>query len=287
MNKKIVFSALVNIFMLSSIGCITTTVKPVDVFVKSEDAAVAKLGDDIDSQYIALYNKKIGVFYFTTLNWDVTPAGKRISNELADFLSKKGRLKIIPRREFDRIMRTQAVEKASIFDIDSIQKLREELPVDIIITGTIIPSAGMVEIDLNVVDVESERIRLTTGVRMPITSEFVHRENADLYQLYKKSPEKVEDMNRCYYVLKWMKTNQPLVFLLVTFTGNEWKSVKKTNAVLNEKLNVRKQRYDQERPDVIKKIKHLKSGLKLIYKYEPRRTKDIRRWKRDLLDKMK
>lgn len=285
-SASVIFSLCVTLVMAPA-GCITTVIKPADVVVGSEDAAIAKLGDDVRSVSIILHNKRIGIFYFTTLDWQTIDAGKRISNKLADYLTRKGGLMIIPRTELDAIIKTQAIEQASIFDVEAMRKRGKALTLDVFIIGTVAQAGGTVEIELKAVDVAAGRLMLLSGVRMPATGEFTSDDNPEIVQLNKKSPEKIAVMNKTYFVLKWMKANQPLVFLLAVVKDSEMKSLRVTNAVLSGKLAIRKERYQQERPDVMKKIKRLQYGLSLMDRYEPQRFTEIMKLRKELLDRMK
>jgi hypothetical protein len=287
MKSGSVILSLYAVIVVATTGCITTVVRPADVLVSSEDAAITKLGDDIYSFRVIMNNKRIGIFYFTTLDWRIVDAGKRISGRLGDYLARKGGLRMIPRAELDAIMKTQAIEQASIFDVEAIQKRGKALPVDAIIIGTVAQADGTVEIGLKVVDVATGRLMLLTGVRMPAAGEIISQANPEIVQLNKKSPEKITAMNKTYFLLQWMKSNQPLVFLLAVVEDREMKILRTTNTVLAGKLARRKERYRQERPDVIKKIRNLQDGLSLMERYESQRFSEIINWKKELLARMK
>ncbi|MBN2161196.1 MAG: hypothetical protein JW807_17545 [Spirochaetes bacterium] len=268
-------------------GCVTTVYRAADITVKNEQEAVRKLCDDIYFLRLNLQDKRIGVFYFSSLNWEVPPAGKRISQKLANYLAAKGDLSMIPRAELDRIMKIQAIEKASIFDVEAIQRKGKVLPVDVIIMGSIGPAESTVPISIKMVDVRSGRLMLVSGVRMPATAEFASKEDEALLALYKKSPRKIVDMNKTYYSLSWMKSRQPLVFLLAVLSDNEVKTLKTTNKILSSKLAIRRNRYKEDRPDVIKKIKALEEGVDMMSRYEPKRFDEIMKWKKELLLRMR
>jgi hypothetical protein len=279
--------ALSIMLILAFTGCITTVVRPANGVIGTEDAAVAKLGDDIYSLRLFLRDKKIGIVYFTTLDWQILDAGRRISGKLADYLARKGGLVIIPRTELDAKMKTQAIEKATMFDVEAIQKSRKSLPADVMVYGIVMQDMGTVRIELKVVDIATGRIILLSGVRMPSSGEFSSLEKPEMLELYKKSPDKITDINKTFFLLQWMKINQPLVFLLVVIENSEMKTVHVTNKVLYGKLEKRKERYQHERPDVIKKITALRDGLSLIKRYDQQRFGEIIRLKKELLARMK
>ncbi|HOT45732.1 MAG TPA: hypothetical protein PLM53_14920 [Spirochaetota bacterium] len=268
-------------------GCVTTVYRPAVGVIGTEDAAVEKLGDDIRSIRLVLKDKKIGIFYFTTLDWQIIDAGKRISGKLIDYLTSKRELTIIPRIEADAKMKTQAIEQARIFDIDAMRITRRELPVDVIVIGTLMQDMGTVRIELKAIDVATGRLMLVSGVRMPASGEFSAQEKPELTALYKKSPEKIMVINRTYFLLQWMKEKQPLVFLLAVVGDSEMKALRSSNAVLTEKLDRRRGRYQQERPDVMKKIISLQEGLSLMERYDQQRFGEIMKLKKELLGRMK
>ncbi len=287
MKRGSVIVAASIILVISLTSCITTVVRPANGVVGSEDTAIAKLGDDILFIKMLLANKKIGVLNFTTLDWQILDAGKRISNRLTDYLARKQGLAVVPRAVLDAKMKTQAVEQASLYDVETMQKSRKSLPVDVFVIGTVMQDMGTVKIDLKVVDVATGRLMLLSSVRMPASGEFNSQDKPEMIELYKKSPDKITDINKSYYLLRWMKEKQPLVFLLVTLNTSEMKALAATNTVLTGKLDRRKGRYQKERPDVIKKIMALQHGLSLMERYDQQRFIEIMKLKRELLGKMK
>ncbi len=268
-------------------GCVTTVYRPAVGVTGTEEAAVEKLGDDIRSIKLILKDKKIGIFYFTTLDWQIIDAGKRISGRLINYLASKGDLAIVPRAEADAKMKTQAIEQARIFDIDSMRITRRELPVDVIVIGTLVQDMGTVRVELKVIDVATGRLMLVSGARMPASGEFSAQEKPELTALYKKSPEKIMVINRSYFLLQWMKEKQPLVFLLAVLSDSEMKALRTANAVLAGKLDIRNGRYERERPDVINKINSLKYGMSLMERYDQQRFGEIMKLKKELLARMK
>lgn len=265
-------------------GCTSTVYRSADVLADSEDRAIAKLGDDIDSQSIRLLNKKVGVFYFTTLDWTASAPGNRISGKLSDYLEKTGKLRIVPRSELDRMIKREVTEQSGMYEVEFLKKKAGTISLDYVIYGTVDNAGDAVDIMVRMVDVKTGRWLLVTGVRMPVAGEFTGKVNPDLLLLNRKSPQKVIAMNKTYHTLAWLKTRQPLVFLLVVLKDEEVKSLVNGPTLLGSKLKVRKERYRRDRPDVIEKIGVLKDGLALINRYAPQRASDIARWKKNLLN---
>lgn len=265
-------------------GCASTVSRSPDLLAESEDKALTMLGDDINAHHVRLLNQKVGVFNFTSMDWTTSAAGKRISARLYDYLKKTGKLRMVPRTELERMMKKEAIEQAGMYDTDVLQKRDGMVPVDAVVFGTIENAGDAYEIVVRVMDVKTGRRLLLTGVRMPPTGEITSKASPDLLLLNRKSPGKVIAINRTYYMLAWMKARQPLVFLLVVLKDSEVESLETGGTVLGAKLKVRKDRYQRERPEVIEKIGILKDGLALINRYAPRRSSDIARWKKELLD---
>ncbi len=284
-GSAVVILSIMLVMALS--GCITTVVKPTGAVIGTEDAAVTKLGDDILSLKFMLKNKKFGIFYFTTLDWQVIDAGKRISGKLANYLAGKGGLTVIPRAVLDAKMRTQAIEQARIFDVDTMRGKEKTLPVDVIVIGTLMQDMDMVRIELKAVDLATGRLILLSGVRTPSSGEISAQDKPEMTRLYKKSPEKITDINKTFFLLQWMKEKQPLVFLLVVVKKSEMKALRTTNTVLYGKLEKRKARYERERPDVMKKIMAMQDGLSLMERYDQQRFGEIMKLKKELLGRMK
>src|SRR5512145_1475080 len=90
--------------------------------VGSEDAAIARLGDDIRFHKVLLARKRIGVFYFTTLDWRIVDAGRRLSGKLNDYLAAKGGLTLVSLAKLDALMKSSAIEHATMYDIDAVRK---------------------------------------------------------------------------------------------------------------------------------------------------------------------
>ncbi len=273
------------IFTLSLSSCASLT-RPAAV-VGSEDAAIARLGDDIRFHKVLLARKRIGVFYFTTLDWRIVNAGRRLSGKLTNYLAARGGLALVPWAKLDALMKNSAIEQATIYDIDAVRRSGGAIPVDAIIYGTIVHDGGMVTIETRVIDVDTGRQILVSAVRMPASGEMALNDKAELLQLYRKSPESVTAMNKAYFLLYWMKANQPLVYLLVTLNKKEMEPLQKTHAVLYGKLQKRHKRYSQDRPDVIKKINTLKAGVSLMERHDQQRFDDVMKWKKELLARMR
>lgn len=277
---------IISIMLVLSLSSCASLTRPAAV-VGSEDAAIARLGDDIRFHKVLLARKRIGVFYFATLDWRIVDAGKRLSAKLTSYLAARGDLTLVPWARLDALMKSHAIEQATIYDIDAVRRSGQPLPVDAIIYGTIVHDGGMVTIETRVIDVNTGRQILVSAVRMPASGEMSLNEKAELLQLYRKSPESVTAMNKAYFLLHWMKANQPLVYLLVTAGEKEMESFKTSNTVLYGKLKKRKNRYNQDRPDVIKKINTLKAGVSLMERHDQQRFDDVMKWKKELLARMR
>ncbi len=265
-------------------GCVSMVSRPVDLFVESEEKAIAMLGDDINTLYLRLLNKKVGVFYFTRLDWTASAAGKRISDSLDKYLKKKGKLRMVSRSELGRMFMNEVVEQAGMYNTDVLKKQAGTVPVDAVVYGTIENAGDAYEIMLRVMDVKTGRRLLLTGVSIPSTGEITSKADPDMLLLNRKSPDKVIAINKTYYTLAWLKARQPLVFLLVVLKDNNVKSLVSGSTLLGARLKVRLERYKRERPEIMQKIEILKDGLSLINRYEPQRSSDITRWKKELLD---
>ncbi len=288
MKSGSVLVALSIILVMAFSGCATTVNKPAGNVVGTEDAAVAKLGDDILSLRLMQFkDKRIGIFYFTTLDWQILDPGKRISNKLTGYLTRKGGIKIVPLAEVQEKMKIQAIELARIYDVDAKGVSGNTRLPDVIVSGIMIQDMGTVTIDMKAMDLATGRVILLSGVRIPATGEFSTLDKPELTALYKKSPEKITQINKSFYMLKWMKDNQPLVFMLVTVKNKEMKELRKNKTVLYGKMEKRKSRYERERPDVMKKITALVDGLSLMERYDQPRFGEVMQWKKALLARMK
>ena len=266
-------------------GCSTVIVRPADFVAESEDKAIAMLGDDINSLSVQLLNKKVALFHFTTLDWKTIAAGKRISDRLGDYLAKKGKLVMLSRAEMERLFRNEVAEREGMYDPEALHQHGGTLPVDAIIYGTVDNAGAAMELMVRVMDVKTGKRLLLTGVRMPSTGEIAEKTSEDMLILNRKSPDRVIELNKTYYMLKWMMAKQPLVFMLVVLSDKELRSLESGKTVLGEKLRVREDRYKRERPEIMQKIASLKDGFSLIRRYAPQRLEEITRLKKEFLAK--
>jgi hypothetical protein len=266
-------------------GCSTVISRPASFVAGSEEKAVAILGDDINALSVQLLNKKVGVFYFTAMDWTASAVGKRVSGRLDEYLGKARKLNIVSRPELERLFKKEAAEQAGMYDPEALQQRGGMLPLEAVVYGTVDNAGDAYEITARVLEVRTGKTLLLTNVRMPATGEISTKLNPDMLALNRKSPEKVIAMNKAYYVLSWMKDRQPLVFLLVVLDDRELRSLESGTTVLGRKLKVREDRYRRERPEIMQKIESLKDGLALVNRYEPQRFAEITRWKKEFLSK--
>jgi hypothetical protein len=264
-------------------GCSTVISRPTSFVAESEEKAIAILGDDINTLSVQMLNKKVGVFYFTSVDWTASAVGKRVSGRLDDYLVKKKKLNMVSRPELERLFKKEAAEQAGMYDPEALQRQSGSLPLEAVVYGTVDNAGSSYEITVRVLEVRTGKTILLTGVRMPSTAEITTKPNPDMLALNRKSPDKVIAINKAYYVLSWMKERQPLVFLLVVLGDKELRSLEAGTTVLGEKLKVREARYKRERPEIMQKIAALKEGLALVGRYEPQRFAEITRWKKNFL----
>ena len=273
--------------ILSNAYCDSSSIRPIDHIVTTEDQAIEKLGNDIYDRFATKKNYKIGIINFTTLDWKPSVTGARLSGKLSDYLITKKKMNIADRTGIDRIMKALAMEHAGVYNAEKAKKIETRVPMDAVILGTVSRIGDAMQIEISALYVETGHLSPLYGARVLSPKDFAYKENSGIISIHEKSPEKLRVMNKSYIILSWMETHQPLLFLIAVLNKEEIKSIKGTNPVLFDKLTIRKARLERERPDIINKLDNLRSGLQLMDTYDSQRHGEIMGWKSMLVRKMK
>ncbi len=275
------------VIILSNVYCASGGIRAVDHIVSTEDQAAEALGNDIYNKFAAFKNYKIGIINFTTPDWKPNDAGTRLSDKLSDYLITKKKMNIAERTGLDRIMQSIALEQASAYEADKAKKIETKVPVDAVIMGTISRLGNAMHIEISVLNVKTGHMSPSYAARVLSPKDFTYKDNPEIIKIYEKSPGKLQTMNKSYVLLYWMGVHKPLLFLIAVLNKDEMKSIKTTNAILYDKLTIRKTRLERERPDIIKKLDNLRAGLQLIDKFDSKRYGEIMSLKEALFRKMK
>lgn len=286
MKARGMIVSLCAVIILSSSYCASGIIRP-DHIVTTEDQAIEKLGDDMYNRFADKKNYRIGIMNFTTLDWKPTNTGTRLAEKLSNYLAVKKKMNIADRAGLDRIMAALAIEQAGSYNTDKAKKIDTKVPVDALILGTISRIGNQMRIELTAMSVKSGHMSHSYGARVMSPKDFKYRDNTEILSIHEKSPQKLQEMNKSYIMLYWMKTHQPLLFFLSVLNKEEIKCLKTTNAVLHTKLTIRKDRLDRQRPDIINKLDSLRDGVRLMEKYDSKRHGEIMGWKNTLLRRMR
>jgi hypothetical protein len=272
--------------ILGNFFCASGTIRP-DHIVTTEDQAVERLGDDMYGRFAEKKNCRIGIMNFTTLDWKPTDTGTLLAGKLFNYLTVKKKMNIAGPVGLDRIMKALAIEQAGAYEAEKAKKIQTKVPVDAVILGTVSRVGNAMRIELSVLNVKTGHMSPLYGARVTSPKVFINKDNSEIFSIHEKSPEKLREMNKSYIILYWMETYQPFLFLLSVLNKDEMKNLKTSNAVLHDKLTVRKKRLERQRPDIINKLENLRDGLRLMEKYDSQRHGEIMGWKNALIKTMK
>ena len=288
MNIRGMIVSLCAVIIMSNGYCVSGNIRPIDHIVTTEDQAIEELGNDIYNKFAATKKYTIGIINFTTLDWKTTEVGKRLSNKLSNYLTTtKRNLAIAERTGLDRIMKALAIEQAGSYSDEKAKRVETKVPVDVIIMGTVSRIGNAMRIEISALNVRTGHMSPSYGARVISPKDFTYKENPEILSIHEKSPEKLNAMNKSYVMLYWMGSHQPLLFMIVVLNKKEIKSINETNAILYGKLKIRRDRIERERPDIVRKLDNLRTGLQLINKYDSQRYSEIMGWKDTLLRQMK
>lgn len=266
-------------------SCTSKNTKSSDSTTLNEDEAVKKLATDIYSKYEILKDKRIGAFDFSTLDGKDIPEGKRLSNKLLETLIKKSGLKFVERSEIDKILEAQGIEQTGIIDTETIKESGKVLSIDVMINGTIARVNNHGELSVKVVDITTGEIYIASSTDFFPEKSFSFKKNPVILNPHRKSPEKVETINRTFFILDRLSRERPLIFLLSVLDRYDMENIARDNPRLAQAIKKTRQRLPQKEPQLDRRITQLKDELKLAKDIYPERYKALMNRKAEIVNK--
>ncbi len=269
----------------------TATVEP----VRQDDAATV-LVNTVVKHVHKLPNKRLTVADFTTIDGGESEFGKLIAEKITTKLSQVGELRVIERKQLNKIL---AEQKLSLSDItaEEEKEVGQILNVDAIVSGSVAHLDDYIEINARMIDVttgeiycainhrekfdlktkklaqlpESQQILINQEVQKRETE---RRQNPELFSLRenlrkqllvikRQNPRQYDQVLRSIRRTERIKKENPRVFLLVTDPKNS--------------PRLKKVKYQD--PQLFKKVREARIQLGFAVKQVPA-YKKILRWDR-------
>ena len=256
-----------------------------DSNVLDEEEALDRITSEVYQKHNLLRGKRIGIFSFTSLDGKEIPEGKQLSSKLLERLMKKGDLRFVERSEIDKVIKAQGFEQTGIVDSETVKESGKVLAIDVMISGNLARMPEHGELSVKAVNISSGEIYLASSVRFRPRMKFSNTEkNQKILSLYRKSPDKVEIINRTFYILEKLRKRNPIGFLLVVIERSDIETISKQNPPLSMELK-RRWNVIRRNPQLNKKTRRLRGGGRLIRKNDPDRYDIIMKRKVELINR--
>lgn len=260
------------------------------VFVKGfavysgEEEAVGKVAESIIAKIGTLRDKKCAVLHFSNLEGKQTPEGTRLSNKILSELHKNGDIILVERTELDKIMKEQGLEQTGIIESGSYSVTGRILPVDVMVTGTLVLFDGKGELSVKTVDVATGEIYAFSTVEYNTKEKSTYAENRERLELYKKAPQTVDLMTKTYQTLSFLQSRHPMLFLLAVIEDEDIPVIRKNNPGLGMRLKAIGKKLRDERPAGMRKLKALRAGIQALKEHDPEKYSELMKTKSDLFN---
>ncbi len=244
------------------------------------DKAIDTVATAIAQKSDVIKDSKIGIFDFTTIDGTVTPATKQVSTRLLGKLVDSTKLIIIERSELDKILKAQEIEQTGIVDTDTVKSTGGISSIDVMITGTLVPTIGGGELSVKVTDISSGRIYTMTSVAYPVKESTPSKSDKELAKIYREHPDKLDTLNRTYNELIRLGSNRPAVFLLAMLDSED---LTKIDPKVKRKLMRIKEKIFSEIPKLQRRVMILRKNISLLREYTPERYNRLSDRKKELI----
>lgn len=284
MNRLLsVFAVTILMIGLHS-SCEKSTVRA-DNNVLDEEEALDKITSEVYQKHNLLKGKRIGIFSFTSLDGKEIAEGKQLSSKLLERLMKKGDLRFVERSEIDKVLKAQGFEQTGIVDPETVKESGKVLSIDVMISGNLARMSEHGELSVKAVDISSGEIYLASSVRFRPRMKFSSTEkNQKILSLHSKSPDKVEIINRTFYILEKLRKQKPVGFLLVVIERSDIATINKQNPRLSMELK-RRNNIIRKNPQLKKRTRRLRRGVRLMRENDPDRYDIIMKSKVELINR--
>ncbi len=283
--KRLISSLSVAILMMAlNVNCEKSNIRA-EVNILDENSAVDKISSDIYEKRNLLKGKRIGIFNFTSLEGKDITEGKKFSTKLLERLMKKGDLRFVERSEIDKVIKAQGFEQTGIVDPETVKESGKVLPIDVMISGNLARMPEYGELSVKAVDISSGEIYFASSVRFRPRRKFSKTEkNPKIVSLHRTAPDKIEFMNRTFYILQKLRKQKPVGFLLAVIKRPDIQRINKQNPRLSRELKRRKNIINKN-PQLKKRVLRLRRGVKLIRENDPERYAIIMKRKMELINR--
>ncbi len=284
MNRLLsLFTAALLMIAFNS-SCEKSTVRA-DDNVPGENEALDKITSEIYQKQDILTGKRIGIFSFTSLDGKEIAEGKKLSSKLLERLVKKGGLRFVERSEIDKVLKAQGFEQTGIVDPETVKESGKVLSIDVMISGNLARMPEYGELSVKAVDISSGEIYFVSSVRFRPSMKFSNTEkNPKILSLYSKAPDKVELINRTFYILEKLRKRNPIGFLLIVIKRSDIEIIRKQNPRLSMELKRRKN-IIRRNPQLKKRTLRLRRGVRLIRENDPDRYDILMKRKVELINR--
>jgi len=286
MKKRLIFFLV--LFLIIPAGCGGSMRHGRDSKTKttrlSEAQAVEEVSLNIYKKYDVLKDKKLAIYKFQNLEGKETPECRRISKKLLESLMKRGNLRFIERSDLNTILKAQEVELSGIAESDDSGTTGHIIPVDVIISGTIVQQGISGELTVKASDLRTGEIYFASTVVFLPQGEFSYKEDGKRLKLHRESPEKVEVMNRTFEILQFLSKKKPLLFIFLVSEKRDPDLA--DNPDLQKQLRHIAKRIRKGNRDQKNRIRKLRRGVKLIQRHDSVKYDVLMKKKIELINKM-
>jgi TolB-like protein len=274
-----------------------------DAPVRQDDAATV-LVNTVVKHVHKLPNKRLTVAEFTTIDGGESDIGKLIAEKITTKLSQVGELRVIERKQLNKIL---AEQKLSLSDItaEEEKEVGQILNVDAIISGTIAHLDDYIEINARMIDVTTgeiycainhkEKFDLKTErlAKLPASQQILvnqevqkrekeRRQNPELFSLR-------ENLRKQLLVIKRQNHRQ---YKQVLRSIQRTERIKKENPhffllVTDHRKSRRLKKVKYQDPQLFKKVRKARKQLGFTVKQVPAYKEILRRERHEIIRRMK
>ena len=278
--RKFNFIFLILIFNLSLYSA--------EIEIENNESPAIEIGKRLKNCILTkLKNRCITIADFTDIEGNEITEGKILADELVSVLSKETNIKIVDRKNLDKVLKEQELQMLGLTDLESSKKVASVLNVEGIICGTITELDDFKHINAKLIDannslvIESFNVKIKSGGKrkfnIPISedlnkkldeeikneieeyknepelhlSKIEHRKA--LLELQERNPEKFREVIKTIKIIERSKIENPKLFLLLPEPENSPKI----------------KRIKKEKSELYEKLKELRRNLKFIVTYSP------------------
>ena len=274
-----------------------------DAPVKQDDAATV-LVDTVVKHVHKLPNKRLTVAEFTTIDGGESDIGKLIAEKITTKLSQVGELRVIERKQLNKIL---AEQKLSLSDItaEEEKEVGQILNVDAIISGTIAYLDEYVEINARMIDVTTGEIycAINHKEKFDLKTERMAQLPASQQRLINQEVQKRETERRQNPELFSLRENLRKQLLVIKRQNHRQykqvlRSIQKTERIKKEnphffllvtdhRKSRRLKKVKYQDPQLFKKVRKARKQLGFTVEQVPAYKEILRRERHEIIGRMK